>query len=107
VILGEGVADLDGRRATCDRTELADRGTSAAPADRPVTSQPQLWADPPEPARGYRVAGRMIRARASLFDTFWRFAAERQAVFHRRAASPLRSARMVSPTDLPLEDAWN
>jgi 5-hmdU DNA kinase-like protein len=75
-----------GRRAARDRAELADRRTPARPVGRPVISQPRLWADQPGPSRAYRVAGRVVRARAGVFDAFWRFAAERQAVFHRRAA---------------------
>jgi hypothetical protein len=51
-----------------------------------VTGQERLWAEPARPARTYRVGGRTVRARAGVFDAFWRFAAERQAVFHRRAA---------------------
>ena len=51
-----------------------------------MTGQPRLWAESAEPVRTYRVAGRAVRVRAGVFDVFWRFAAERQAVFHRRAA---------------------
>jgi alpha-glutamyl/putrescinyl thymine pyrophosphorylase clade 1 len=51
-----------------------------------VTNQPQLWNASPGPARTYQVAGRRVRVRSAVFDVFWQFAAERQAVFHRRAA---------------------
>jgi len=42
---------------------------------------------PDEPVRPVRVGTRTLHVRASVFDTYWRFAAERQRVFHRRAAA--------------------
>lgn len=42
--------------------------------------------EPREPIRSVRVGTRTLRVRASVFDTYWRYAAERQQVFHRRAA---------------------
>lgn len=51
----------------------------------------RLPLDPEFPAAGgalreVRVGGRVLTLRSDVFDVYWRFAAERQAVFHLRAA---------------------
>jgi hypothetical protein len=65
------------------------------------SGQAMLWAPVPAESatREYRAGGRTLRARADVFDTFWRFAAERQAIFHRRAAGlppPWTTDRVLS-----------
>jgi len=61
-------------------------GPATPTSRRPSAGQLQLWAGPAEEVRDYRACGHTLHAREEVFSAYWRFAAERQAIFHRRAA---------------------
>ncbi|MCW2933139.1 MAG: hypothetical protein JWM19_4101 [Actinomycetia bacterium] len=46
--------------------------------------------------RVFRVGNRVLRV-SECFDVYWRFAAERQRIFHQRAAGMLPTATPRSP----------
>ncbi len=68
--------------------EWVDKHTNVTPLHRSGAEDPQAllaFGQPPQPSKPHMVVSRLAPAKPTeVFDTYWRFAVERQAIFFRR-----------------------
>lgn len=84
------VLDNNGTLTTAAKRvfEWVGKHTGVIPLRRGAAKAPQAllaFSQPPQPSKSYTVVSRLAPAKPTdVFDTYWRFAAERQAIFFRR-----------------------